>query len=456
MDMIENARSGIHAAQVALNVASQNVANEKTPGYSRRDIVLATPWSEASSYVSPGVNVVSVRRINDDYKNRFMWDAHAQQGQFSSAHPYFEQLERVIGGYDSSVSFGLDNFFMALDDVSQDVASRPLREQVIQKAHELAQCVNDASQVLTSQLTALDEVRRQSVEHVNAISKHIANLNTKIVRAQCLHENDVASLQDERDRHIDQLASLLKINVIAQQNGSKTVTLNNGLPLVTGDMASLLAIQSHNVESVITLQLGKEVLSLTGYDLGGQLGGINHYEHRIARPMRDSIMTLAYELATRVNQQLAMGFDLNGAPGKALFVLDPSGSSETPLQVTDRAAEALGFSRRATEPGNDANLLAIAAIKTQTVMIPGMGETKIDDVYGQLIGRLAAQSQQNNSALQAARHVRDEAEKSWKVTSGVDRDDEAAHFIDYLQMCQANMRVVAVARQLFDSMLAIV
>lgn len=36
MRMINNALSGAQAAQVALNTASQNIANQQTPGYSRQ------------------------------------------------------------------------------------------------------------------------------------------------------------------------------------------------------------------------------------------------------------------------------------------------------------------------------------------------------------------------------------------------------------------------------------
>ncbi|XLM22628.1 flagellar basal body protein, partial [Chromobacterium piscinae] len=40
--MIDNALTGAQAAQVALNTASQNIANQQTPGYSRQGVVLAT------------------------------------------------------------------------------------------------------------------------------------------------------------------------------------------------------------------------------------------------------------------------------------------------------------------------------------------------------------------------------------------------------------------------------
>jgi len=51
--------------------------------------------------------------------------------------------------------------------------------------------------------------------------------------------------------------------------------------------------------------------------------------------------------------------------------------------------------------------------------------------------------------------VRNQAEESWKSTSGVNTDEEAINLMQYQQMYQANMKVIAVANELFDSTLAL-
>jgi len=77
----------------------------------------------------------------------------------------------------------------------------------------------------------------------------------------------------------------------------------------------------------------------------------------------------------------------------------------------------------------------------------------IGDVYTQLVGRLAIRSQQNQASLDTAQTVREQAQKSWQSTSGVNTDEEAINLVQYQQMYQANMKVIAVANELFDSVL---
>lgn len=78
----------------------------------------------------------------------------------------------------------------------------------------------------------------------------------------------------------------------------------------------------------------------------------------------------------------------------------------------------------------------------------------LGDVYTQLVSRLGTSSQQNSTALSVAETVRVYAESNWKSTSGVNEDEEAINLVQYQQMYQANMKVIAVSNELFDSTLA--
>ncbi|XLM21863.1 flagellar hook-associated protein FlgK, partial [Chromobacterium piscinae] len=85
----------------------------------------------------------------------------------------------------------------------------------------------------------------------------------------------------------------------------------------------------------------------------------------------------------------------------------------------------------------------------------GIGQVTLGDAYSQMIGHLAIASQQNKSGLDTANVIRAESEKNWQGTSGVNRDEEAVSLIEFQKMYQANMKVISVANQLFESTLAI-
>ena len=92
-------------------------------------------------------------------------------------------------------------------------------------------------------------------------------------------------------------------------------------------------------------------------------------------------------------------------------------------------------------------------MSTQPITLPSLGSVLLSDAVTQMVGSLGMQSQQNQAALTTAQTVRNQAEESWKSTSGVNSDEEAANLIQYQQMYQANMKVISVANQLFDSTL---
>jgi flagellar hook-associated protein 1 FlgK len=125
------------------------------------------------------------------------------------------------------------------------------------------------------------------------------------------------------------------------------------------------------------------------------------------------------------------------------------------LRVVDGVLAAdLAFSSDPTKPGNSDNLLKVIDVKNLSVTVGSLGSVRMGDANTQMVGRLAMQSQQNQASLATAETVRNQSEESWKSTSGVNQDEEAVSLMQYQQMYQANLKVIAVANQLFDSTLA--
>lgn len=309
MRMMQNALAGALAAQAALNAASQNISNVMTPGYSRQGVVLSAlapsvgdPYSAGS-----GVDIQSVRRFNDQYRSLQMWQASANMGENAAKQGYLTQLEQVMSSAGSSISGGLDKFYAALGAASVEPSSLALRQSVITEAGAMAQRFNNLNRVFSSQHTSINEQRTALVSQVNSISESIARLNKEIVAATSTGVNP-SGLLDERDRKIDQLSALVDVRVVNQNDGSMSVTLRAGQPLVVGDSASVMSTETQlDGSQLIRLSFAQEKFTLNGSTIGSQLGGLNDYEKNNLRPMEDSIRTLAEEMAKRVNDQLAQG-----------------------------------------------------------------------------------------------------------------------------------------------------
>lgn len=457
MSIIYNALSGALAAQAALATTSQNVANVMTPGYTRQGVLLASvaPRQTGALSAGSGVAVPALLRFSDGYKSLQLWSAASELGQSTTAQPYFTQLEQVMGDEESGINNGLDAFFGALNAASVDPTSSPLRQQIITSADALAQRFNSLTQVLSNQRQAIAQQRGATITQINGLSGDIAELNREIAATQGTGVNPSA-LIDARDNKIDELAGLVAVQVVDQADGSRSISLRGGQPLVVGARAATMSATTNpDGSQTLKVAFASEAFTLPNTGLGGELGGMSDYETRTLAPMIQSISGMAQQLATAVNTQLAAGFALDGSVGTPLFEFDSTTAIGMLRVRPDIQGSDLAFSSDATAAGNSQNLLALIGLRSQPVTLPGLGSVSLADASTQLVARLGMDSQQNQAALDTAQTVRNQAEESWKMTSGVNTDEEAINLMQYQQMYQANMKVIAVANELFDSTLAI-
>ncbi|MDY0747412.1 flagellar hook-associated protein FlgK [Paucibacter sp. R3-3] len=470
MSLLFNALSGAQAAQAALGTSSQNIANVMTPGYSRQGVVLTSVGGNASSASAAGggVTVSSLKRFSDGFKNLQMWQAASNLGKADASQPYLDQLEQVMSDDTSNVNAGMDQFFAALNAASVEPDSTPLRAQVLTAADGLAKRFSSLQQLLQNQQSAVAAQRDAVVTQINTLSASIAELNKQIGANKAVGI-DPSGLQDTRDQNIDALAALVGVQVVNQADGTTNVSLKSGQPLVVGGDAASLAVNNlSNGTHSLSLKFANTSFTVLGTDFGGQLGGLENFESQTLVPLQTTVREMATGIANAFNAQLAQGADPTQTPvtlgtGKPLFV-DPA-TNGGQLQLAGISPAELAFSLDPTAAGDSQNLTKLIALQGKPITLttfdsngkplPTSSQVVLGDAYTQLIGKLGVASQQNIAAQKTAQTVRDQAEESWKSTSGVNQDEEAVNLVQFQQMYQANMKVIAVANQLFDSTLEI-
>ena len=455
MSIINNALSGSLAAQAALNATSQNVANVMTPGYTRQGVLLAAVKPARSGIsAGDGVEVSSLTRFSDSYKSQQLWRAASGVGQYNTSQPYLTQLEQVLSDQNAGLNSGLDAFFGALNAASVEPTSSPLRQQVITTGEAMAQRFNSVNQVLSNQRLSVQQQRSAAVNQVNTLSTDVAALNKQIAAAQATGVN-ASGLIDERDTKIDSLAGLVGVQVVDQPDGTRSVALRSGQPLVVGSLASTVSVASQvDGSQVLNLSFAKESFKLVSSGLGGQLGGLDDLERNVLVPTMQSVTGMASQLSSAFNTQLASGFAMDGSPGKPLFLFDASSVTGMLKINPGIASQDLGFSSSATLPGDSGNLAALISMQHAAVALPNLGTVSLGDAVTQMVGNLGMISQQNQTSLKTAQTVRSQSEDSWASTSGVNQDEEAMNLVQYQQMYKSNMKVIAVANELFNSTLA--
>jgi flagellar hook-associated protein 1 FlgK len=446
------AYSGINAAQISLTTTGQNIANINTPGFSRLATTTASLSGVSSLNAGGGVSVTSIRRLSNEFQNQQLWRANTEQNYYNSSQQYLTALETLMAGDGASISSGLDQFFAAISEASATPGSIALRQQIVGEAKNLSQRFNGLNSNIDAQLAALHEQRAAMATEINGLTTNTALLNKKIIETESIN-GDTSALRDQRDSLVNQLSQYASIRVGEVSDGSISVSLANGQPLVAGGTAGQLQVtKSISGEQEVSLAFAGTSFPLKQDNFGGAFGGLYNVEYGNLRPMKTSLSEMAEQLTNLVNNTLATGFDLNGNPGQPLFTFT-AGSSTSLISVNVLAPNELGLSSVAGETGNNEVLLDLLNLKGQNITL-GTSSVTLNDAYAILLGQVASASRQNQADLDTATSVIGQAQAQRDAVSAVSLDEEYVNMMTYQQAYQANMKVISTANQLFDTMLA--
>ncbi|MYM89016.1 flagellar hook-associated protein FlgK [Rugamonas sp. FT82W] len=455
MSISYNALSGALAAQAALNTVSQNIANAQTKGYTRQGVLLQASAGDGSSGMSPGngVKIGSLLRFSDSYKSQQMWRAASDLGQHTQTQPYLTQMEKVMSDGKSSLSYGIDTLFKAFNAAAVDPTSTPLRQQVITAADSMSQQFNSIYNVTSNQLISVQQQRSAILPGLNESLAGIAALNQQVISIGNNGTN-TSALIDQREQLIDKVASQIGVEVLNNPDGTASVSLKSGQPLVVANLYGKLAFDNTGGAPQLALTFANTSFKLDDTRVGGQLGGLADYQENTLKPLQKSISEIAEQMSGMINTQLAAGFTSPGVPGTDLLkfnTANPTDGTIQLLQVTSGFKTAdLAFSSDGL-PGDSGNLQKLVAIKGQPITLTSLGSVLLGDADTQVVGKLGIDSQQNQAQLNTATTVRQQSEDDWKSTSAVNTDEEAINLVEFQNMYQANMKVIAVANTLFDA-----
>ncbi|HEX4199563.1 MAG TPA: flagellar hook-associated protein FlgK [Caulobacteraceae bacterium] len=246
------AASGMVAAQLGLNVVSDNVANLNTPGYVEKIVQLN---SQAVGGTGVGVSASGVALAANQFLQNASLAANAGASQASVISGMLTQAQSYFGDPSTGTSY-----FNLLNQVSADfsAASNDPASSLsgIQVVNDVNQFLNQ-SQDISSQLNGLtgqaDSQIDSDVSQANQLLSQIAGLNQNIANATT-QGADATDSQETQTELITQLGSLMDIKVAPNSTGGVTMTTQNGTPLIgKGGAAQLAYAPSATAASQLTV-----------------------------------------------------------------------------------------------------------------------------------------------------------------------------------------------------------
>jgi flagellar hook-associated protein 1 FlgK len=323
-DILSIGQSALAAAQAGISTTGHNISNASTAGYSRQIVVQTTAGAQNFGYgfVGQGTQVASVQRVFNNLLASQVNAAQSSSSQINSYSSLMSQIDNMIGTSSSGVSTSLQSFFTSIQGLTTNPSDAATRQTMLSSAQSLANSFQNIGSTLTGLNNSVNSQISSTVTEINSYASQIAKLNQAITVAQSASGQPANDLLDQRDQLVSTLSQQVQVNVVSQ-NGSYSVFIGNGQPLVVGNSSyNLSAVTSASNPSQldIALQSNGSTTTLASQNLsGGALGGLLQFRDQSLGPIENTFGQMALVVAQAFNNQQSQGLDLNGNQGSALF-----------------------------------------------------------------------------------------------------------------------------------------
>ncbi len=268
---LNTALTGIHAVQTALQVASNNVANANTEGFTRKSVA---PISLLVAGQGQGVSISSISRQVNESLIRDMRAQLAGIGSLRIDDAFYTRMQDLYGSLASgtSLSASIADLASAFEALAAFPEDNSLRQQVVGEALALTRQFNDTARDIQIMRTDADQGITDSIAVINTQLKQIADLNDQIAR-DLASGQPTANLEDKRDTAITKLAEYVDIGTFTKSSGELVVVLKTGRVLLDGAPPTLVHTPSASLDVSVTYPGGIGPISLNGVDITSELTG---------------------------------------------------------------------------------------------------------------------------------------------------------------------------------------
>jgi flagellar hook-associated protein 1 FlgK len=322
--ILSSALSGLTAFQRSLETTSNNISNVNTEGYSRQRAELTSLPEQytGSGYMGSGVRVDNVMRSYDQFISGQVRSSTSAFQEVDSYHQLASQIDNLTADESTGLSPAINEFFDAVSDVANDPTSIPSRQVLLDQADALTHHFNNMSERFSDLRQQVNSNLSNAVEELNGYAAAVAKLNLKIADdiGRASGKQLPNELMDQRDVLLNKIAEKADISVVSQADGTVSVFMGQGQPLVTGGYSTTLSLADSKTEPdrKEILLINQDISKLLS---GGEIYGNLRFRDEVLDPAQRQLGLLATGLATEFNSIHQAGFDLTGNTGVNFFDL---------------------------------------------------------------------------------------------------------------------------------------
>ncbi|MGQ9744867.1 MAG: flagellar hook-associated protein FlgK [Dissulfurimicrobium sp.] len=331
------ATQGILTEQINLHITGQNISNINTPGYSRQSVSLSPNFPTPSSVgpIGNGVSATEIRRAYDSFITQTLLGKTSVMSGLQARQSGMQLVEGAFNEVDANGINGLlGQFWTSWDGLSNNAEGIPERTTLLNNACLLTQRINDRYNSLMQISKNVDLNIDTTVKNINQLSDQIADINVRILAMESSN-HQANDLRDQRDELVKQLSRLADVHYFETKQGTYTVLIGQGSPLVEGKKSLHLTISGNDVNWVGS---DGQIKTLTTQDIrNGTLGGWMDIKSRISP--RDTSTLIGSQANTTGGHAITASTSWSNIDGVTIsatmpFTINFSGTAQNGTPVT--------------------------------------------------------------------------------------------------------------------------
>ncbi|WP_342712259.1 flagellar hook-associated protein FlgK [Bradyrhizobium sp. B124] len=377
--------SGLSATQVQISVASANISNADTKGYTEKT---ANQSSSVTSGVGTGVTISGITSAVDKLLLKSLVGADSDLGAADTNNNYLTELQQLYGstssGDSSTTGTSLANTIAAFESALSSLASTPSSASLQSNAVSALAAVTNQLQQTSSGIQKLrsnaDQDIASSVTDINSDLQQISDLN-KQIKQEAAAGQSTADLEDQRNSALQDLASQMNVSYFTTSSGDLQVYTGSGQALVDSTAHPLSYTAAPSVTASTTYTAGSATSGFSGITANGVdiTSQISSGKVSALIALRDQTLPAAQSQLDELAQQLASS--VNAVSNQGTSVPPPTSLTGTATVSNSTSFAGTGTVRIAVAD-KSGNLVSYQDIDLSAYSTVGALAAKINTIPG--------------------------------------------------------------------------
>lgn len=305
LSVIRNiAYNSLMTTQVQISVASANIANADTAGYTQKT---ANQTSLVYGGTNAGTAVTGISSSVDKYLLKALISATSNLGAAATTDSYADRLQQLFGSVSgddetgTSIANSLASLESALLELAQTPESETLQTQVVSSLDSLATQLRETSAGIQNLRADADGSIGDAVADANELLHTLDDLNEQIVQAKNTGQS-TADLEDKRNSALVELSGLMDVTSFVNNNGQLQVYTTSGQTLLDSNVHEL----SYNPAATVSSSTVFQAITVDGNDItsqikSGTIGALIEQRDEVLPDAQAELDQLATSLADALN-----------------------------------------------------------------------------------------------------------------------------------------------------------